>query len=87
MHFLLLYYYFHRGTIEGIRLKVFEVDDFVSEERREKRPKFLRAGKHIEVNLINGSNIRGALHELRGFQEALEKEIASDTDDTGKVSS
>ena len=67
--------------------KVFEVDDFVSEERREKRPKFLRAGKHIEVNLINGSNIRGALHELRGFQEALEKEIASDTDDTGKVSS
>jgi class 3 adenylate cyclase len=56
-------------------LKVYEVGDFLSEEHRERRQQLSRVGEHVEVNVINSSNIRAAIEELRQIQEDFEKQF------------
>jgi class 3 adenylate cyclase len=56
-------------------VKVYRVSDFLSGEHRERRRQLLRVGEHVEVNIINSSNIRAAIEELRQIQEDFEKQF------------
>jgi len=56
-------------------LKVYEVGDFLSEEHRERRQQLSRVGKRVEVNVIDSSDIRAAIAELRQIQEDFEKQF------------
>jgi class 3 adenylate cyclase len=56
-------------------LKVYEVGDFLSEEHRERRQQLSRVGKRVEVNVIDSSDIRAAIEELRRIQEDFEKQF------------
>ena len=40
--------------------------------------KLSRAGKRVEINVIDSSDIRAALLELRQMQDAFEKEYETD---------
>lgn len=56
-------------------IQVHEVRDFLSEEHRSRRRRLSRVGEHVEVNVIDGSNIRAAIEELRAIQEEFQKQI------------
>ena len=56
-------------------LKVYEVGDFLSEEHRERRQQLSRVGERVEVNVIDSSDIRAAIEELRRIQEDFEKQF------------
>lgn len=56
-------------------IQVYQVDDFLSEEHRLRRRQLSRVGEHVEVNVIDSSNIRAAIAELRGIQEDFEKQF------------
>ena len=56
-------------------LKVYEVGDFLSEEHRVRRRQLSRVGKRVEVNVIDSSDIRAAIEELRQIQEDFEKQL------------
>ena len=53
--------------------------DFISEAHRKGRQALSRVGQHVEVNVIDSSDIRAAIEELRLFQEDFEKQITKDT--------
>ena len=63
-------------------LKVYEVGDFLSEEHRERRRQLSRVGKRVEVNVIDSSDIRAAITELRQIQEDFEKQFNDGSLDT-----
>jgi adenylate cyclase len=56
-------------------IQVYQVSDFLSEEHRSRRRQLSRVGEHVEVNVIDSSNIRAAIAELRGIQEDFEKQF------------
>jgi adenylate cyclase len=56
-------------------IQVYQVGDFLSEEHRSRRRQLSRVGEHVEVNVIDSSNIRAAIAELRGIQEDFEKQF------------
>ena len=56
-------------------IKVFRVGDFFSEEHRERRRQLSRVGERVEVNVIDSSDIRAAIEELRRIQEDFEKQF------------
>ena len=60
-------------------VQVYQVGDFISEAHRGGRPKLSRVGQHVEINVIDSSDIRAAIEELRQFQEDFEKQIPKDT--------
>ncbi len=62
-----------KGFVRPIR--VYQVDDFLSEEHRDRRRQLSRVGEHVEVNVIDSSNIRAAIEELRRIQDDFEKEF------------
>ena len=59
-------------------LQVYEVDDFISDAHRERRRRLSHVGEHVEVNVINSSNIRAAIEELRHIQEDFEQQFGDD---------
>ncbi len=56
-------------------VSVYKVDDFLSKEHREQRRILSRTGKRVEVNVIDSSDIRAAIEELRWIQEEFEKQF------------
>jgi class 3 adenylate cyclase len=59
-------------------LKIFRVEDFISSEHRDRRRQFSRKGERVEVNVIDSSNIRAAIEELRRIQQDFEQQFAED---------
>ena len=65
-------------TLKGFvrPIQVYRVDDFLSDEHREQRRLLSRVGERVEVNVIDSSDIRAAIEELRRIQEDFEKQFA-----------
>ena len=59
-------------------VSVYKVNDFLSEEHREQRRTLSRTGERVEVNVIDSSDIRAAIEELRWIQEEFEKQFEGD---------
>ncbi len=56
-------------------VQVYRVGDFYSEQHRGRRRRLSRVGELVEVNVIDSSDIRAAIEELRRIQEDFEKEF------------
>ena len=56
-------------------VQVYQVGDFFSEEHRNKRRRLSRVGERVEVNVIDSSDIRAAIEELRQIQEDFAKQF------------
>lgn len=56
-------------------VKVYKVGDFLSAEHRDRRQQLSRVGKRVEVNVIDSSDIRAAIEELRQIQEDFERQF------------
>ncbi len=56
-------------------IQVYQVGDFFSEQHRERRQRLSRVGDRVEVNIIDSSDIRAAIEELRRIQEDFEKQF------------
>lgn len=56
-------------------VQVYLVKDFRSEEHRDRRRRLSRTGDHVEVNVIDSSDIRAAIEELRRIQDEFEQEF------------
>ena len=56
-------------------VQVYKVGDFRSEEHRKRRRQLSRVGERVEVNVIDSSDIRAAIEELRQIQEDFEKQL------------
>ncbi len=56
-------------------VKVYRVEDFHSKEHRERRRQLSHVGERVEVNVIDSSDIRAAIEELRRIQEDFEKQF------------
>ena len=54
-------------------IQVYEVEDFKDAEHRDRRRRLSHLGEHVEVNVINSSNIRAAIEELRRIQQDFEE--------------
>ena len=59
-------------------VKFYQVDDFVSEEHRARRRQLSRVGERVEVNVIDSSDIRAAIAELRQIQQEFEQQLAAE---------
>jgi sulfur relay (sulfurtransferase) DsrF/TusC family protein len=59
-------------------VQVYRVDDFHSKDHREQRRRLSRVGERVEVNVIDSSDIRAAIEELRRIQEDFEKQFDED---------
>ena len=57
-------------------IQTFEVMDFKSEYHRESRKPLTHTGKRVEINVIDSSDIRAAIEELKRIQIQFEKEYA-----------
>ena len=57
-------------------VQVYRVKDFFSEAHRERRQRLSRVGDHVEVNVIDSSDIRAAIEELRRIQQEFEQQFA-----------
>ena len=58
-------------------VQVYRVGEFLSEAHREKRQQLSRVGKHVEVNVIDSSDMHALIAELRDIQEDFEKKLTS----------
>ena len=56
-------------------VQVYKVGDFISEKHREQRQRLSRVGERVEVNVIDSSDIRAAIEELRQIHEDFEKQL------------
>lgn len=57
-------------------VQVWQVGDFLSEEPRERRRRLSHVGERVEVNVIDSSDIRAAIEELRRIQQEFEQQFA-----------
>jgi len=55
-------------------VQVYQLNDFKSKGHREKRKSLTHIGKRVEVSLLDSSNIREAIEELKRIQEKFEQE-------------
>ena len=53
-------------------LETFTVKDFNSSVHIEKRKKLYHKGKRVEINVIDSSDIRAAIEELKRIQKEFE---------------
>ena len=53
-------------------VQVYEVQDFLSDSNRKMRGQLSRVGKRVEVNVIDSSDIKAAIEELRQIQDDFE---------------
>ena len=58
-------------------VQVYQLNDFKSDDHREKRKSLTHIGKRVEVSVLDSSNIREAIEELKRIQEKFEKELDS----------
>ena len=58
-------------------VQVYRVGEFLSEAHREKRQQLSRVGKHVEVNVIDSSDMHALIAELRDIQEDFEMKLTS----------
>jgi class 3 adenylate cyclase len=67
----------HEITPKGFvrPVQVYKVGDFLSEEHRKRRRQLSRVGKRVEVNVIDSSDIRAAIKELREIQREFERQF------------
>ena len=56
-------------------VQVYKVGDFLSAKQRDRRQQLTRVGEHVEVNIIDSSNIRAAIEELRQIGEDFENQL------------
>jgi adenylate cyclase len=49
--------------------------DFKSDEHKLNRRQLSRSGQHVEVNVIDSSNIRAAIEELRKIQIEFQNQL------------
>ena len=56
-------------------VQVYLVKDFISEEHREQRRQLSRVGQHVEVNVIDSSDIRAVIEELARIQGEFEQQV------------
>jgi class 3 adenylate cyclase len=70
--------HFSEETPKGFAraVQVYRVKDFRSAEHRERRRRLSRVGERVEVNVIDSSDIRAAIEELRRIQDEFEKQYA-----------
>ena len=61
-----------KGFVRSVQ--VYRMEDFFSEEHRGRRRRLSRVGERVEVNVIDSSDIRAAIEELRVIQEEFEKQ-------------
>ena len=55
-------------------LQVFQVADFKSMEHRKSRRRLSRMGERVEVHVLDSSDLRAAIEELRRIQQEFEQE-------------
>ena len=58
-------------------IQVYRVDDFFSDDHRNKRQQLSKVGKYVQLNVINSSDIRALIKELHQMQKDFEKQINS----------
>jgi len=56
-------------------VQIYRVKDFRSDKHRARRRRLSRSGDHVEVNVIDSSDIRAAIEELRRIQEEFEQQF------------
>jgi class 3 adenylate cyclase len=65
-----------KGFVRAVQ--VYKVGDFLSEEHRKRRRRLSRIGQRVEVNVIDSSDIRAAIYELREIQREFETQLDED---------
>jgi len=50
----------------------------LSDKHRQRRQRLSRVGERVEVNVIDSSDIRAAIEELRCIQEDFERQLDRD---------
>ena len=62
---------------QGLRppLQIYQVEDFRSIDHIDQRQLLYQAGERVEVNIIDSSDIRAAIEELRSIQLDFEKRL------------
>ena len=58
-------------------IQVYRVNDFFSDDHRNKRQKLSRLGKYVQLNVINSSDIPALINELHQMQKDFEEQIDS----------
>ena len=59
-------------------IDTFILKDFNSQSHKDKRKMLSHSGERIEINVIDSSDIRAAIEELKNIQEKFEKEYSGD---------
>ena len=59
-------------------IDTFILKDFKSQSHKDQRKMLSHSGKRIEINVIDSSDIRAAIEELKNIQEKFEKEYSGD---------
>ena len=59
-------------------IQTFLVDDFISESHKKKRKILSHSGKRVEINVLDSSDIRAAIEELKNIQEKFEAELSKE---------
>ena len=59
-------------------IDTFVLNDFKSDEHKNKRKMLSHSGKRVEINVIDSSDIRAAIEELKNIQEKFEEEYSTD---------
>ena len=59
-------------------VQVYQVEDFHSRDHIEQRHRLYQAGERVEVNIIDSSDIRAAIEELRAIQLDFEERLGCD---------
>jgi class 3 adenylate cyclase len=65
-----------RGFARPVR--IFEAREFRSDDHRAARRRLSHTGERVEVNVIDSSDIRAAIEELRRIQEEFEQRFAAE---------
>jgi len=64
-------------------VEVFQLNDFKSEDHRVKRRSLIHVGERVEVSVLDSSNIREAIEELKRIQEKFEQEYTDKQNENG----
>ncbi|MDP7548872.1 MAG: adenylate/guanylate cyclase domain-containing protein, partial [Alphaproteobacteria bacterium] len=59
-------------------VQIYKVEDFHSSEHTSQRQLLYQAGDRVEVNIIDSSDIRAAIEELRAIQQDFEQRFDGD---------
>ncbi len=59
-------------------IDTFVLNDFKSDAHKNKRKMLSHSGKRVEINVIDSTDIRAAIEELKNIQEKFEEEYSTD---------